>query len=227
MLGNLCLEGRPVLEVGRCHTPHVVLQLALRHRAAFVGGVGSLNFSKLTRGFQGTVVDRLKDLFVEQARLLRLKRQPHQNVSVSKALNTDSDRPVSHVAVPRLLNGVEVHLDDLVQVLRRHLGNLLQTLKVVGVRFLVHKSIDGNGCKIADSYLIRSRVLYNFCAKVGTLDGPQVLLVALSVARVLVEHVRSSSFNLRLNNGIPQLLCFDGLLSPPLLLIPGVELLKL
>merc|ERR1719180_715716 len=227
MLGNLGLEGRPVLEVGGGNTPHVVLQLALRHRAAFIGGVGSLNFSKLTRGFQGTVVDRLKDLFVKQARLFRLKRQSHKNVSVSEALDTNSNRPVSHVAVPSLLHWVEVHLNDLVQVLRRHLGHLFQTLKVVGVRFLVYKSIDGYGCEIADSYLIRSRVLYNFCAKVGTLDGPQVLLVAPSVASVLVEHVRSSSFNLRLNDGIPQLLCFDGLLGSPLLLVPNVELLKL
>merc|ERR1719234_1807752 len=227
MLGNLSLEGCPVLEVGWCHTPHVVLQLALRHWAAFIGGVGSLNFSKLTRGFQSTVVDRLKDLFVKQACLFRLKRQPHQNVSVSKALDTDSNRPVSHVAVPCLLHRVEVDLNDLVQVLRRHLGHLLQALKIVGVRLLVHKCIDGDGRKIADSYLIRSRVLYDFCAKVGTLDGPQVLLVALSVARVLVEHVGSSCLNLRLNNGIPQLLCFDGLLGPALLLIPGVELLKL
>merc|ERR1719180_664817 len=74
MLGDLGLEGRPVLEVGGSNTPHVVLQLALRHWAAFIGGVGSLNFSKLTRGFQGTIVDRLKDLFVKQARLFRLKR---------------------------------------------------------------------------------------------------------------------------------------------------------
>merc|ERR1719234_2437287 len=214
MLGNLGLKGCPVLEVGGCNTPHVILQLALRHWAAFIGGVGSLNFSKLARGFQGTVVDSLKDLFVKQASLLRLKRQPHENVSVSKALDTNSNRPVSHVAVPRLLNGVEVHLNDLVQVLRCHLGHLLKALKVVGVRLLVHKCIDGNGCKIADCYFIRSRVLYDFCAKVGTLDGPQILLVALSIARVLVEHVGSSGFNLRLNNGIPQLLRFDGLLGP-------------
>merc|ERR1719234_737974 len=227
MLGDLSLEGRPVLEVGGGDTPHVVLQLALGHWAAFIGGVGSLNFSKLTRGFQGTVVDCLKDLFVEQARFFRLKRQPHENVSVSKALDTNSNWSVSHVAVPRLLNGVEVHLNDLVQVLRSHLGHLLQALKVVGVCFLVHKCIDGNGCEVADCYFIRSRVLYNFGAKVGTLDGPQVLLVALSVARVLVEHVGGSSFNLRLNNGVPQLLCFDGLLRPALLLIPGVKLFKL
>merc|ERR1719234_2298705 len=109
MLGYLGLEGCPVLEVGGCHTPHVVLQLALRHRAAFIGGVGSLNFSKLARGFQSTVVDSLKDLFVKQARLFRLKGQPHENVSISKALNTNSNWSVSHVAVPSLLHRVEVH----------------------------------------------------------------------------------------------------------------------
>merc|ERR1719234_1547839 len=92
MLGYLGFEGCPVLEVGGCHTPHVILQLALRHWAAFIGGVGSLNFSKLARSFQGTIVDCLKDLFVKQARLLRLKGQPHQNVSVSKALDTDANR---------------------------------------------------------------------------------------------------------------------------------------
>merc|ERR1719234_964864 len=66
MLGNLCLEGRPVLEVGGGNTPHVVLQLALRDWAAFIGGVGSLNFSKLARGLQSTVVDCLKDLLLSR-----------------------------------------------------------------------------------------------------------------------------------------------------------------
>jgi len=57
--------------------------------------------------------------------------------------------------------------------------------------------------------LIWSAVLDDFGAKVRTLDGSQVLLVGLAVAGVLVQHVRSTGLDLRLDDGIPECLSLD------------------
>lgn len=68
-------------------------------------------------------------------------------------------------------------------------------------------------------HLIFACVLYDLCAQIAGFDGAQILLVALPVAGVLVEHVRRTSFCLRLNDGIPKLLSFHHTPSPALLLI--------
>lgn len=69
-------------------------------------------------------------------------------------------------------------------------------------------------------HLVLVCVFYNLCAQVAGFDGSQVLLVALPVAGVLVEHVRCAGFCLRFDDGVPQLLSFDHALHPALLLIP-------
>ena len=48
-------------------------------------------------------------------------------------------------------------------------------------------------------HLIRGGVLHNLCAKVGALDGSQVLLVTLTVAGILVQHERSAGLHLSKN----------------------------
>lgn len=68
-------------------------------------------------------------------------------------------------------------------------------------------------------HLIFARVLYDLCAQIAGFDGAQVLLITLSVAGILVNHVWCTSFCLRLNDGVPQLLSLHHTLSPALLLI--------
>ena len=70
-------------------------------------------------------------------------------------------------------------------------------------------------------YLIFTCVLYNFCAKVAAFDGSQVLLVTLSVAVILVEHVWGAGFRLRFKDGVPHLLCLDLSSVSALRLVPG------
>jgi hypothetical protein len=53
-------------------------------------------------------------------------------------------------------------------------------------------------------YLVRRAVLDDLGAEIGALDGSQILLIGFSVACVLVEHVRSPSLDLRVNDGGPQ-----------------------
>lgn len=45
-------------------------------------------------------------------------------------------------------------------------------------------------------YLIFACVLYNLCAQIAGFNGTQVLLVALSVAGVLVENIGCAGFSL-------------------------------
>lgn len=80
---------------------------------------------------------------------------------------------------------------------------------------------NNNNNKLIANNLIFARVLYNLCAQVAGFDGAQILLVALPVAGVLVEHVRRPSLCLRLNDSVPQLLSLHHTLSPAFLLIPG------
>lgn len=68
-------------------------------------------------------------------------------------------------------------------------------------------------------HLIFARVLYDLCAQIAGFDGAQILLITLSIAGILVNHVWCTSFCLRLNDGVPQLLSLHHTLSPALLLI--------
>lgn len=75
------------------------------------------------------------------------------------------------------------------------------------------------GYEASLSHLIFARVFYYLCAQIAGFDGAQVLLVALPVAGVLVEHVWRAGFCLRLDDGVPQLLSLHHAFNPALLLI--------
>ncbi len=72
-------------------------------------------------------------------------------------------------------------------------------------------------------YLIFACVFYDLRAQIAGFDGTQILLVALPVAGILVQHVRRTSFCLRLDDGVPQLLSLHHTLSSALLLIPETK----
>lgn len=76
--------------------------------------------------------------------------------------------------------------------------------------------------QVLSPHLVLAGVLHNLCAQVAAFDGTQVLLVALAIAGVLVHHVGSASFRLRLDDGVPQLLSLHDTLRFPLLLVPAV-----
>lgn len=73
--------------------------------------------------------------------------------------------------------------------------------------------------EVSPSHLIFARVFYYLCAQVAAFDGAQVLLVALPVAGVLVEHVWRACFCLRFDDGVPQLLGLHHAFSSALLLV--------
>lgn len=75
--------------------------------------------------------------------------------------------------------------------------------------------------------LILGGKLDDLGAEVGTLDGAQVLLVRLLVARVLVEHVGRARLHLRLHDRVPQLLGPDLLAEAALLFVLLIQRLEL
>lgn len=107
----------------------------------------------------------------------------------------------------RLLNGVKVAVNNLVEILGDNFGNLLQLGKVKGSILDQHGKTDT--CQVANSRLIRSSVLDNLTAQVGALDRSQVLLIGLAVAVILVEHVGRARLHLRVENSEPQVLRLD------------------
>lgn len=140
---------------------------------------------------------------------------------------------------------VVINVNDLVQVPDDDFSDGCQLIEVVRpLRGDVH--VESNGCQVTHCNLIRGNntsnsfavflktshgyevspthlifagVLYNLCAQIAGFDGAQVLLVALLVAGVLVEHVGCASFCLRLDDGVPQLLGLHHAFSSALLLV--------
>jgi hypothetical protein len=103
---------------------------------------------------------------------------------------------VSEIGVASLFYGVEVAVDDLVEVACADSSDAYQLIKVEPFPLPIHEGWQGDGSEVAYGHLILGGVLYDFCAEVAGLDGTEMLLVGLAVACVFVEHVGRACFNL-------------------------------
>ena len=90
---------------------------------------------------------------------------------------------MAHVGGARLGDRVEVDVNDLVEVAGHDLCDRVELLVVEACRGEAHGQ--ANGGEVADRDLVGRRVLDNLRAQVGALDGSEVLLVALDIARIL------------------------------------------
>src|SRR5690242_18678436 len=169
------------------------------------------------------MVDGLEDLDVKLLGLRGLKRQAKSKESISKALNTETNGPVTEVAAACLLNWVVVDFDDLVEVAGADLDDLVKLLEVELSALVIDKRGKGNGSQVADSDLIGRGVLNDLGAQVGAADGTKVFLVALPVGSIFVEHEGVTSLSLSLEDCVPQLLGTDSLAATTLLLVLLVE----
>lgn len=139
---------------------------------------------------------------------------------------------MAHVGPPGLLNGVEIAINDSVQILRHHLGDVLQVLQVkVSLSSKVvsrsHKLGETDTSQVANRNLIRGSVFHNLSTQVGAFDGSQVLLIGFAIAAVFVQHVGCSGLHLRIQHSKPKLLGLDGLASLALTLILLIQSLEL
>mmetsp|Transcript_5523 Transcript_5523/g.7783 ORF Transcript_5523/g.7783 Transcript_5523/m.7783 type:complete len:590 (-) Transcript_5523:355-2124(-) len=210
------------------HLPEVLLQQSLRGGRARVRGVGAVQAGQLAGGREGREVHGLEDLAVQLRGLRAFKGHAHLGEGVRESLHSDADGAVAEVGVLGLENGVEVDVDDLVEVLGDHLGDLKQLLEVEGLVRLVHEGRQIHRGQVADRHLLRGGELHDLRAQVGRADGAQVLLVGLAVAGVLVHHVGRAGLHLRRQDGEPQLLRGHRaarLALPLVLLVQRLELL--
>jgi hypothetical protein len=134
---------------------------------------------------------------------------------------------VAEVAAACLFNRVVVDLNDLVQVAGDDLCDFMELLEVKLATLVVNERRQGKRSQVANGDLIGSGVLDNLSAQVRAADGTKVLLVALAVASVLVEHEGVTSLGLSLEDGIPKLLGTDSLATLVLLLVALVQSFEL
>src|SRR6056300_488863 len=132
-----------------------------------------------------------------------------------------------HVRASSSLYGIEVAVDDSIQVFSDDLRHLMKFIVVKSLGLLVDILGKGDGCEIANRSLILVRILQDLCAQVGTLDDTQILLVTLGVACILVKHVRSTCLGLRLEDSLPYVSRWYGGVSSTLFFVLEVKLLKL
>src|ERR1700731_2390219 len=99
---------------------------------------------------------------------------------------------MAEMALSCFLDRIVVDFNDLVQVTSHNLRNLMQTSEIVLASRRVDKGRQSDRCQIADGNLVRSSILDDLSAQIRASDRAQVLLVALPVAGILVQHVRSA-----------------------------------
>src|SRR5207247_428986 len=92
------------------------LKDALGDGGSFVGGIGALLLGELAGCGERSMVNCLENLLVQLASLGRLEGHAQGKESIRKTLHTQTNGPVAHVAVVRLLDGVVVDINDLVEV---------------------------------------------------------------------------------------------------------------
>jgi hypothetical protein len=206
---HLLTQHVPLPPVAGFHAPHVELQHALAHGAAFVGLVRAFLLRQVLAGGEGGVVDGLEDLAVEHLGLHAVEGIAHEDEGVRQALHADADGAVAHVAAARLGDRVVVLVDHAVEVAGELVGDL-EELVVIELA-LVHELGQRDGAEVAHGHLVGAGVLDDLRAEVAALDGAQVLLVALAVGGVLEEDVGRAGLDLALQDLEPEVLRLDGL----------------
>ena len=226
-LGDLGTQRRPVpaRRLG-LHVPHVELEDALAGWRAGIGLVGAVLLGERAALGESAVVDGLEDVHVELLGLFAVEGEAHEYEGVGHALDADADGTVAHVGALGLFKRIVVDVDDAIEVARDDARHLEQLVEVKGA-IVAHVPVERQRGQIAHGDLVLARVLDDLRAQVGALDGAEVLLVALGVGRVLVEHVGRAGLDLRLDDGGPELLGLDGLATASLRLVLFVQVLEL
>ena len=118
------------------------------------------------------MADGLKDLNVEIARLWRVEGDSDSHECIGKTVDTDADGTVTHVGVASIDDCIVIHVNDLV-----HTTTLATSWS------FSNSSVEGRERRrrqVADSGLIRRRVLDDLRAKVRRLDRTEVLLIGFA-----------------------------------------------
>mmetsp|Transcript_7613 Transcript_7613/g.16524 ORF Transcript_7613/g.16524 Transcript_7613/m.16524 type:complete len:331 (-) Transcript_7613:1550-2542(-) len=197
-----------------------MLEFAAAGGALWKTFVGAVFLGQLAGGLEGGMIDGLEDFFVELLGPGGVEGESQPSKGVSESGNAHPHRTVSAVGRPCLVERVEVHVDDTIEVPHQNLDRAVEGGVVKGSTGRLGRNGamgssggadefgEADGGQIAYSDLICVSVLDDFSAKVGGFDSAQVLLVGFGIAGVFVEDVGGAGLSLRVEDGVPE---FPGL----------------
>ena len=110
------------------------------------------------------MVDRLEDLNIEFLGSCRVEWHAEHHEGICKALNTDSDRSMTHVGPPCFRDGVVVDVNNAVQIERDNFSDVVQLLEVVLT--VGDKRRERNGREVANRGLFWRRILDDLRAQI-------------------------------------------------------------
>lgn len=204
--------------------PEIALELPLGRGRPGERRKGTLLFRNVNAGILSRLVDVLKDLTIELASLLGRPRNAKLGKYVGKTLHTNPNRTMAGVRVAALGRRLKVDVNDLIQIVRENRSDLAEFLEVKST--VLHETRKTDGTQITDCRLIGRCVLNDLCTKITGFDRPEMLLIGLTVGCVLLQELRTSRLNLRVQNHLPDLLGRQGLATAILLLVLQIELLE-
>jgi len=111
------------------------------------------------------VINGLEYLNIEQLGFRRVERHLQGHEGVGETLDTNTNRTMAHVGLAGLWNGIVVHIDDTIQVESDCLGDFVKLLEIIFS--VLDEGGESQRCKVADSRLVRRRVLNDFRAEIG------------------------------------------------------------
>jgi len=123
------------------------------------------------------MVNGLEDLDVELLGFRRIEGHAESHEGVGETLHADAYRAMAEVGATSFGDGVVIDVDDAVQIEGDHLGHIVQLLEVVST--VCDEGWESKRRQVAHGGFIRGGVLDDLGAKIGRLDGTQVLLVGL------------------------------------------------
>ena len=130
------------------------------------------------------MVDCLKDLNVELLCGWGVEWHPQGHECIGETLDADANGAMAEVRLAGFGNWVVVDINDAVQVERHNFGDIVEFLEVIGT--ILNKGGESKRGEVAHGNFIWCRVLDDFRAQVGRLDGSEILLVGLAVGSVLL-----------------------------------------
>jgi hypothetical protein len=74
---------------------------------------------------------------VHESRLFTIEGKAAKDKHIGETLDTKADGTMLHVRAPCCLHGIEVAIDDPIEILRDNLGRLMESIIVEGLCILV------------------------------------------------------------------------------------------